>query len=112
MPSKSTVAKLDIAKGSEKKSAESTLMSHELFYVFVDMEPADPICNVIPSQVVERCVRGENRRSLVAPEKNDLPYKETQMRRVLPRYSYKVDGLANGCMNEYCENWEQLDGVD
>lgn len=99
-------------KGWHMKDKHEKLVSDKLFYVFVDMEPDDPICYVVPSHVVAKCVRRENRAWLAAPGKNGRPHKETLMRRVLPRYSYKVEGFADGWMDEYRENWTQLERVD
>ena len=99
-------------KGWHMKDKHEKLISRKLFYVFVDMEPDDPICYVIPSEVVANCVHRENRAWLAEPGKNGRAHKETPMRRVLPRYSYAVEGFADGWIDQYRENWTLLESLD
>lgn len=93
-------------KGWHMKAKHETLISDRLFYVFVDMEPDEPISYVIPSAVVAEVVRKENASWLHTPGKNGQPHNQSDMRRVQPKYSYPVEGFPEGWMERYREAWE------
>ena len=97
-------------KGWHMKAKHENLVSDRLFYVFVDMEPDEPISYVIPSAVVAEVVTKENASWLSTPGKNGQPHNQTDMRRILPQYSYPVEGFDDGWMDQYQESWELLRG--
>ena len=99
-------------KGWHMKEKHERLVSPRLFYVFVDMEPEDPVCYVIPSSVVAQCVTRENESWLATPGRNGQQHNDSVMRRLLPKYPYPVEGFAEGWLETYREQWELLEGAE
>lgn len=95
-------------KGWHMRAKHETLVSDRLFYVFVDMEPVEPVSYVIPSAVVADVVTKENASWLRAPGKKGQAHNQTDMRRVQPKYSYSVEGFPDGWMEEYREAWSLI----
>lgn len=94
--------------GWHMKLKHETLTSSRLFYVFVDMAPDSPIAYVIPSKVVAEVVSRSHATWLAIPGKGGRPHGQTDMRRILPSYSFRVDGFPDGWMNEYKDRWDLL----
>jgi hypothetical protein len=99
-------------KGWHMKEKHEQLASPRLIYVFVDMEPEEPVCYVVPSAVVAQCITRENQAWLATPGKNGQPHNESVMRRLLPKFPYRVEGFDDGWLEKYRESWEQLEGVE
>lgn len=94
--------------GWHMKVKHETLRSPRLFYVFVDFQPEHPVCFVIPSPVVAEVVGRSHAAWLRTPGRGGRRHAQTDMRRVLPRYPFEVEGFASGWMDEYRERWELL----
>jgi hypothetical protein len=79
-----------------------------LFYVFVDLEPSAPTSFVVPSGVVADVVRRSHAAWLATPGKNGRAHQDTDMRRVIPEYSFAVSGYQAGWMEQYRERWDLI----
>lgn len=77
----------------------------DLFYCFVDFEPASPTVHVIPATVVAETLKTDHQIWLDTPGKNGQAHNPTTFRRLRP----KPNGKELGWMDDYLENWEQLD---
>lgn len=109
-------------KGWHMKPNHETMISDDLFYVFVDVgkKPSDPtISYILPSKVVADCLRITYQGWLKTPGKGGRPHKENKLRRLVPDHSYYVkptsaEGEATvrkygvGWMDPYKENWNIL----
>ena len=80
----------------------------DLFYCFVDFEPAEPITFVIPSAIVARVVRDEHLAWLASPGKGGTAHKENTMRRIRPRYAWTVASAPDGWMEQWRARWDLL----
>ena len=107
-------------KGWHMKPKHETMID-DLFYVFVDVgkQPTDPtICYVLPSKVVADCVLLCHKVWLDTPGRGARPHKDSNVRRLLPDYSFIkpiseegraiVDQYRSGWLTYYRENWRIL----
>ena len=107
--------------GWHMKSKHENMIVDDLFYVFVDVgkQPSDPTtCFVLPSKVVADCIRRCHRVWLDTPGKGGRPHQDSNVRRLLPDYSFIqpiseegraiVDQYQFGWLTRYCENWSIL----
>lgn len=77
----------------------------DLFYCFVDFEPQSPTVHVIPAKVVAETLKTDHQIWLDTPGKNGQAHNPTAFRRLRPN----PNGKELGWMDEFLENWEQLD---
>lgn len=94
--------------GWHMKSKHETLVSSRLFYVFVDFESDNPICYIIPSKTVADAVRIAHKTWLDSPGKGGRRHNPTDMRRIVPIYTFPVRGFEPGWMDKYKERWDLL----
>lgn len=85
--------------------------SERLLYVFVNMQPKDPICHIIPSKVVARFLRLDHRTWLATPGKGGKSHSDTSMRRLRPFSKYAESEFPKGWMDTYLERWDLLEGL-
>ena len=76
----------------------------DLFYCFVDFEPASPTVHVVPSSVVAAALQEDHRLWLSKPGKGGRPHQDHSMRRLRPA----MYSMPEGWMKQYLENWSQL----
>lgn len=95
--------------GWHMKAKHEKLKSSTLLYVFVDMELDSPICYVIPSEVVAKLVHTTHDIWLKTPGKKGQAHADNDMRRVRPKYQFKVPGFPDGWIEQYRERWDLLD---
>ena len=81
-----------------------SMTDSNLFYCFVDFQPANPTVHVIPSKVVAKALQKDHKIWLETPGKNGKPHNPTDLRRLRP----KMFGQPENWMDEYLENWDQL----
>lgn len=84
------------------------IRSRRIVYVLVDFQPEHPSCYVIPSTVVADVVRKSHAAWLATPGKGGRRHSQTDMRRILPRYPFRVPGVKDGWLDEYREKWDLL----
>ncbi len=109
------------AKGWHMKPKHETMVTADLFYVFVDVgkQPSDPtVSYVLPSSVVADCIRDCHRVWLDTPGKGGRPHKDSNVRRLSPDHSHIkpnteegrniVDRYGSGWLDRYRENWSIL----
>ena len=78
-------------KGWHMKPKHEVMIVGDLFYVFADVgkKPSDPtICYVLPSKVVADCIRLCHQVWLDTPGRGGRPHKDSNVRRLLPDYSF------------------------
>ena len=108
-------------KGWHMKPKHESMIVDDLFYVFVDVgkQPSDPTtCYVLPSEVVADCIRLCHKVWLDTPGKGGRPHKNSNVRMLLPDYSFIrppsqdgraiVDQYRSGWLMPYRENWNIL----
>lgn len=81
-----------------------SIKDENLFYCFVDFEPAQPTVHVIPSSVVADVISKDHQIWLDTPGRTGQAHNDTPIRRVKPNSL----GLGNGWMPKYLEAWELL----
>ncbi len=81
----------------------------DLWYCFVDFEPDSPKVYVIPSLLVATIVTEENESWMRTPGKGGKMHNETEMRRIQPKYPYKVPSAPDGWIDAYLERWDFLE---
>ena len=107
-------------KGWHMKPKHETMIV-DLFYVFVDVgkQPSDPTtCYVLPSKVVADCIRLCHQVWLDTPGRGARPHKDSNVRRLLPDYSFIkpiseegraiIDQYRSGWLTYHRENWSIL----
>lgn len=80
----------------------------DIWYCFVDFQPRFPVVYVVPSLLVSQIVTEENDSWLGTPGKGGKMHNETDMRRILPKYSYEVPSAPEGWLEGYLERWDFL----
>jgi len=95
-------------QGWHMSTKHESIIQDRLFYAFVDMEPAEPVCYVVPSKVVAAAVAKSYAAWLATPGKNGKKHNATDMRRIRPAYEFDVKGFAPGWMEPYREAWHLL----
>ena len=108
-------------KGWHMKPKHEMMTADDLFYVFVDVgkQPADPTtCYILPSKVVADCIQRCHHVWLDTPGRNNRPHKDSNVRQLLPDYSFikptsehgrgVVDQYRSGWLTDYRENWGVL----
>ena len=108
-------------KGWHMKPGHETMIVDDLFYVLVDVgqQPSDQtICYVLLSKVVADCIRRCHQVWLDTPGRKGRPHKDSNVRRLLPDYSFIkpvseegrviVDQYRSGWLTHYRENWDIL----
>jgi hypothetical protein len=94
--------------GWHMKDKHEKLSSPRLVYVFVDFEPPQPVCYIIPSAVVARYIKLDHGTWLATPGKNGQKHKDNKMRRIGPKSKFARSQFAEGWMEEYRERWDFL----
>ena len=108
-------------KGWHMKPRSETMISENLFYVFVDIgkQPSDPTTTyILPSTVVADCIRLCHQVWLDTPGKGGRPHKDSDVRRLKPDYSYIkpitkkgktiINPYRSGWLDQYREKWSIL----
>jgi len=79
-----------------------------LYYCFVDFEPESPVVYVIPSAKVAEVVRDSHAAWLAIPGKHGQAHNDSKMRRIMPKWSFRVPSAPEGWMERYREAWQLL----
>ena len=108
-------------RGWHMKPKHEIMIVDDLYYVFVDVgkAPSDTTtCYVLPSKIVADCIRLCHRVWLNTPGRGGRPHKDSNVRRLLPDYSFirpvshegraMVDHYRAGWLKPYRENWSIL----
>ena len=108
-------------KGWHMQRKHETLVSGDLFYVFVDVggKPKDPTtCFILPSRIVADCIRECHRVWLETPGRQGQPHRDSNVRRLVPDNSFikpitaggkaVIDQYRSGWLEPYRENWDIL----
>ena len=89
-------------------------MKHEqmtdpgLVYAFVDLEPEPPVVYLVPSVTVAEVLARSHQAWLAVPGKT-RPHADHPMRRLLPHYSFAVEGYSDRWLDQYRDRWDLLD---
>ena len=108
-------------RGWHMKPKHESMFVDDLFYVFVDVgkHPSDPTtCYVLPSKVVADCIRLCHQVWLDTPGRGGRPHKDSNVRQLLPDYSFIkpisqegkviVEKYRSGWLTRYRECWSLL----
>jgi hypothetical protein len=76
----------------------------DIFYTFVDFEPAEPVVYVIPAAIVADVLRSSHQKWLETPGKDGQPHNDTKFRRL----KADAEGQASGWLSQYFERWDLL----
>ena len=100
------------SKGSDggwhMKAKHERLVSDRLWYVFVDMELDSPTCYVVPSAIVARVVEESHKTWLAMPGKKGKTHRDSDMRKLRPRYPFDLPGFPDNWLDQYRERWDLL----
>lgn len=94
--------------GWHMKQKHEVIKEDDVWYCFVDFEPDSPRVYVVPSLLVATIVTEENETWMRSPGKGGKMHNETDMRRILPKYSYEVPSAPDGWIEKYLERWDLL----
>jgi hypothetical protein len=86
---------------SEKHESQT---EEDLYFCFVNFEPASPTVHVIPAAVVAEVVSKDHQIWLDTPGRQGQAHSSSPMRRIKPKSS----GQEEGWMEKYLENWSQI----
>lgn len=86
---------------SEKHESQT---EEDLYFCFVNFEPASPTVHVIPAAVVAEAVSRDHQTWLDTPGRKGQSHNSSPMRRIKPKSS----GQEEGWMDKYLENWFQI----
>ena len=92
------------SKGWHMNEKHEAIRDPDLFYCFVDFEPANPEVFVIPALVVARTLEQDHAIWFATPGKNGQPHNATAFRRLRP----DCFGADPDWMDQYLEAWDQL----
>jgi hypothetical protein len=90
--------------GWHMSEKHETQTEKDLYFCFVNFEPASPTVHVIPAAVVAEVIKKDHLIWLDTPGKQGQAHNPTQMRRIRP-ISF---GQEEGWMDKYLENWSQI----
>lgn len=76
----------------------------DLFFCFVDFEPAAPRVFVVPASVVAESLKKDHEIWLSMPGRNGQPHNPTKMRRLRP----KMFGKDPDWLDQYEEKWHLI----
>lgn len=82
------------------------IQEKNIWYCFVDFEPVSPNVYVVPASLVAKIVTEENESWMRTPGRAGKLHNVTEMRRILPKYSYPVPSAPDGWIHEYLERWD------
>jgi hypothetical protein len=101
-------------KGWHMKAKHEKLNEDNLFYCFVDL-PADlskpPTTYILPSKTVADCLSTTYCAWLETPGRGGRAHQDTEMRRLLPEYSFddpRAKKYSLGWLEPYKEAWDIL----
>jgi hypothetical protein len=94
--------------GWHMRRKHETLVHPRLFYAFVDLERASPVVHIVPSEVVADVLRRAHGAWLSIPGIRGQPHRDSDLRRILPRYAHPVPGLDDGWLDHWLERWDLL----
>lgn len=80
------------------------IVDPDIFYTFVDFEPAHPNVYVIPAATVAEVLRTGHRQWLETPGKAGQAHNDTKFRRLQAR----AHGQEPGWLSMYLERWDFL----
>lgn len=87
--------------GWHMQEKHESVVDPDLFYCFVDFQPASPEVRVIPASVVGPALKRDHGIWLSTPGKSGKPHNPTKMRRLRP----KMNGMPENWMDEFKESW-------
>lgn len=79
-----------------------------LVYAFVDLQPDPPVVYVVPSGAVADVIALSHQGWLSAPGRGGRVRRDTDFRRLLPEYSYPVEGFMGPWLAQYRDRWDLL----
>jgi hypothetical protein len=79
-----------------------------LIYAFVDLEPEPPVVYLVPSRVVAGAVAISYKSWLTAPGVGGRPHRQSDFRRLLPEWSFPVEGFEGRWLEQYRDRWDLL----
>jgi hypothetical protein len=88
---------------SEKHESQ---IEEDLYFCFVNFEPASPTVHVVPAVIVAGVVSRAHQIWLNTPGRQGQAHNPSPMRRITPASS----GQEAGWMEKYLENWSQITG--
>lgn len=97
--------------GFHMNAKHESIESDRLIYVFVDLQPENPNCYVIPSRVVARFLRLDHSTWLATPGKGGKAHSDTTMRRLRPYSKYAEHEFPRNWMDDYLERWDLLESL-
>ena len=95
--------------GWHMKAKHEDIVDTDMFYCFVDLGNEHATIHVIPAQVVAKVVKESHAIWLAMPGKNGQVHNDSDMRRIRNSYGWPVKSAPDGWMDQYFENWDQLD---
>ena len=95
----------DLGWHMAKKHEE--IKDQDLFYSFVDLSVEPAKVYVIPALVVATMVKDSHQLWLDTPGQKGQKHKPTDMRRISPKVN--LEHVPDNWMDEYLENWEQIE---
>lgn len=90
------------------KSKHETLVSPRLWYIFVSMELEKPVCYVIPSKVIAEATKISHSTWLEMTTSKGNVHNDSEMRKIMNKYSFPLPGFPDGWMDEYEGRWDLL----
>ncbi len=81
-----------------------TQVDEDLFFCFVDFEPAYPTVHVLPAPFVAETLKRDHEIWLDTPGRKGQAHNPTNMRRLRPN----MNGKEPGWLDEYLENWNLI----
>ena len=94
--------------GWHMRAKHERLSEDGLVYAFVDLEPEHPTVYVVPSSIVARVVALAHVGWLAEPGMRGQAHIDSDFRRLLPEYSYPVEGFDGRWLDQYRDRWELL----
>jgi hypothetical protein len=95
-------------RGWHMRAKHEQLIHPRLFYAFVDLEPDVPAVYIVPSAEVASVLERSHQGWLAAPGLRGRPHADHDMRRILPRYAFPVEGLSEDWLAPYRGRWAYL----
>ncbi len=99
---------VDADQGWHMGIKHEEMKDDDMFYCFVALGEIESKVYVIPASKVAEAVTESHSTWLKTPGAKGQQHNDTDMRRIKNRYGMKLKSAPDGWMDQYLENWSQL----
>ena len=95
-------------QGWHMQPKHESIEDPDLFYALVDLEPEHPVTYIVPSAQVAAVLRSNQREWLSRPGAHGQAHKDSNVRRLRPKYGDLAPGFEDGWLEPYRDGWDAI----